>query len=63
MIRAVCTLRKGDDDGGQAGALVCKSMDEARERCRPVSNVVGYLKKGVYKLVLQRAFEHWGNIK
>lgn len=63
LIRAAFTLRKGDDDWGQAGALVCKAMDEARERYRPVSNVVGDLKEGVSKPVLQRAFEYCGNIR
>ncbi len=32
------------------------------QRDRLASNVVGYLKGGVSKPVLQRAFEHWRNI-
>jgi catalase len=62
-IRAAYTLRKGDDDWGQAGALVRKVTDQARERYRLLSNVVGDLKKGLSQPVLQRAFEYWRNIR
>jgi catalase len=61
FIRAAYTLRKDDDDFGQAGILVRKVMDDAA-RDRLVSNVVGHLKKGVSEPVLQRAFEYWRNI-
>ena len=61
FVRAAYTLRKDDDDWGQAGTLVRKVMnDEARDRL--VSNVVGHLKAGVSKPVLERAFEYWRNI-
>jgi catalase len=61
FIRSAYTKRKDDDDWGQAGTLVRKVMDDAA-RARLVSNVVGHLKKGVSKPVLQRAFEYWRNI-
>jgi catalase len=61
FIRAAYTLRKDDNDFGQAGTLVRKVMDNA-QRDRLVSNVVGHLKKDVSEPVLQRAFEYWRNI-
>ena len=61
MVRKAYTLRSDDDDWGQAGTLVREVMDDdARERL--VSNVVGHLKAGVSKPVLDRAFEYWKNI-
>jgi catalase len=63
LIRAAYTLRKGDGHWGQAGALVRKIMDEAREQYRLVSNVVGHLKEGPSQPVLKRAFEYWRNIR
>ena len=61
FVRAAYTLRKDDDDWGQAGTLVRKVMDDAA-RNRLVSNVVGALKNGVSEPVLKRAFEYWRNI-
>ena len=61
MVRAAYTLRKDDDDFGQAGTLVRKVMDDDA-RARLVSNVVGHLKAGVSKPVLKRALEYWRNI-
>ncbi len=61
FIRSAYTLRKDDDDWGQAGTLVRKVMDDA-QRDRLVSNVVGHLKKGVTEPVLKRVFEYWHNI-
>ncbi len=61
FIRAAYTLRKDDDDYGQAGTLVREVMDN-EQRNRLVSNVVGHLKEGVSEPVLQRAFEYWRNI-
>ena len=61
FIRAAYTKRKDDDDFGQAGTLVRKVMNDA-QRDRLVSNVVGHLKDGVSKPVLERAFEYWRNI-
>lgn len=61
LTRAAYTLRKDDDDRGQAGTLVRKVMNDA-ERDRLVSNVVGHLKAGVSEPVLQRAFQYWRNI-
>ena len=61
MVRKAYTLRADDDDWGQAGTLVREVMDDAA-RERLVSNVVGHLKNGVSKPVLDRAFKYWKNI-
>lgn len=61
ILREAYTLRKEDDDFGQAGTLIRDVMDEA-ERERLVSNVVGHLKAGVSEPVLKRAFEYWRQI-
>jgi catalase len=61
FVHAAYTLRKDDDDYGQANTLVNKVMDDAA-RDRLVSNVVGHLKDGVTPPVLERAFEYWRNI-
>jgi catalase len=54
FIYAAYTKRKDDDDFGQACTLVRKVMDDA-QRDRLVSNVVGHLKNGATKPVLERA--------
>ncbi len=61
MVHEAYTLRKDDDDWGQAGTLVRKVMDDAA-RDRLVSNVAGHLSDGVSEPVLKRAFEYWRNI-
>jgi catalase len=61
MVRAAYTLRKDDDDWGQAGTLVREVYDDAA-RDRLVSNVVGHLLGGVTEPVLQRAFQYWKNV-
>lgn len=61
FIRAAYTLRKDDDDFGQAGNLVREVMDDDQRR-RLVDNVAGHLKKGVTEPVLERALEYWRNI-
>ena len=61
FVRAAYTLRKDDDDWGQAGTLVREVMDN-EQRDRLVSNVVGALKGGVSEPVLKRAFEYWRKI-
>lgn len=61
MVRAAYTLRRDDDDWGQAGTLVRDVMDEA-ERDRLVGNIVGHLKGGVSEPILKRAFEYWRNV-
>lgn len=61
MVRAAYTLRKDDDDFGQANALINKVMDEAA-RERLVNNVAGHLLDGVEEPVLSRAFEYWRQI-
>ncbi|GJM22948.1 MAG: catalase [Planctomycetota bacterium] len=61
FVRAAYTLRKDDDDFGQAGILVREVMDDA-QRDRLVANIVGHLSAGVSKPVLERAFEYWRNV-
>ena len=61
MVRAAYTLRRDDDDWGQAGTLVRQVMDDA-QRTELVSNVAGHLSAGVSEPVLLRAFEYWKNI-
>ncbi|MCC5880538.1 MAG: catalase [Idiomarina sp.] len=61
MVRQAYTLRRDDDDFGQARALVREVMnDEERERL--VSNIAGHVKDGVKEPVLSRVFEYWRNI-
>ncbi|MFZ2235363.1 MAG: catalase-related domain-containing protein, partial [Dokdonella sp.] len=61
MVRKAYTLRKDDDDFGQAGTLVRDVLDDAA-RERLVSNIVGHLKGGVSAPVLNRALEYWRNV-
>ena len=61
FVRTAYTLRRDDDDWGQAHTLVREVMDDA-QRDRLVSNVVGHLSAGVSEPVLERAFEYWRNI-
>jgi len=61
FVRAAYTLRKDDDDFGQAGTLVREVMDDA-QRDRLVANAVGHLSAGVSDEVLQRAFDYWRRI-
>jgi catalase len=61
MVRSSYTLRRDDDDWGQAGTLVRDVLDDS-ERDRLVSNVVGHLLGGVTEAVLERAFQYWNNI-
>jgi catalase len=61
MIRSAYTLRRDDDDWGQAGTLVRQVMDDAA-RDRLVSNIVGHLLNGVTEPVLVRAFQYWTNV-
>ena len=61
MVRKAYTLRKDDDDWGQAGTLVREVMDDAA-RDRLVSNIVGHLQAGVSKPVLARAIDYWRNV-
>jgi catalase len=61
MVRTAYTLRKEDDDWGQAGTMVREVLDDGA-RGRLVGNVVGHLLNGVTEPVLQRAFEYWRNV-
>jgi catalase len=61
MIRSAYTLRKDDDDYGQAGAMVREVLDDAA-RDRLVSNVTTHLLGGVSEPILGRAFDYWKNI-
>ncbi|MFR9749499.1 catalase [Nocardia sp. 004] len=61
MVRQAYTLRKDDDDWGQAGTMVRDVLDDAA-RGRLVDNIVGHLLDGVTEPVLERAFQYWRNI-
>ena len=61
MVRTAYTLRRDDDDWGQAGTLVRQVMDDAA-RDRLVGNIVGHLLNGVTEPFLQRAFQYWTNV-
>ncbi|HNP37828.1 MAG TPA: catalase [Woeseiaceae bacterium] len=61
MVRKAYTLRRDDDDFGQAGTLVRDVMDDAA-RDRLVGNIVGHLSAGVSAPVLERALEYWRNV-
>jgi catalase len=61
LVREAYTLRKDDDDFGQANTLVRKVMND-EERNRLVNNVVGHLKNGVTQPILERAIQYWKNI-
>lgn len=61
MVRKAYTLRRDDDDFGQAGTLVREVMDAAA-RDRLVGNVVGHLKAGVSAPVLERALAYWRKV-
>jgi catalase len=61
MVRAASTLRRDDDDWGQAGTMVREVLDDpARDRL--VSNTAGHLLDGVTEAVLVRAFQYWKNV-
>jgi len=61
MVRSAHTLRKEDDDWGQARTMVRKVLDDAA-RARLVANVAGHLSNGVSPPILARALEYWRNI-
>jgi catalase len=61
MVRTAYTLRRDDDDWGQAGTLVRQVMDDAA-RDRLVSNITGHLLNCVTEPVLERAFQYWTNV-
>jgi len=60
MLRAAQTLRKDDDDFGQAGTLVREVFDDAA-RDRFVETVSGALA-GVTEPVLERAIWYWKSV-
>lgn len=61
MVRQAYTLRRDDDDWGQAGTLVREVMDDAA-RSRLVDNIAGHLKGGVSEKVLARAIEYFRQV-
>jgi len=61
MVREAYTLRRDDDDWGQAQTMVRDVLDDAA-RNRLVDNIVGHLLNGVTEPVLTRAFEYWRNV-
>jgi catalase len=61
LVRAAYTLRRDDDDWGQAGTMVREVLDDdARDRL--VANIAGHLLNGVTEPVLRRAFQYWKNV-
>jgi catalase len=61
MVRAAYTLRRDDDDWGQARTMVHEVLDDTA-RDRLVSNITGHLLGGVSEPVLERAFRYWKNV-
>ncbi len=61
MVRGAYSLRREDDDWGQAGTQVRKVLDDAA-RDRLVDNVSGHLLDDVSKPVLDRALQYWRNV-
>lgn len=61
FVRTAYTLHKDDDDFSQPNVLINSVMDKAA-RDRLISNVIGHLRNGVTKPVLERAFAYWKNI-
>ncbi|KPI17135.1 Catalase [Actinobacteria bacterium OK006] len=61
MVRSAYTLRRDDDDWGQARTMVREVLDDA-ERDRLVSNIAGHPLSGVSEPVLERAFQYWRNV-
>ena len=61
MVRKAYTLRKDDDDFGQAGTLVREVLDDAA-RTRLVGNIVGHLSGGVSAPIMARALEYWRSV-
>jgi catalase len=61
MMRAAYTLRRDDDDFGQAGTMVREVFDDAA-RDRFVGNVAGHVLVGVKDETLPRVFAYWKNV-
>jgi catalase len=61
MMRAAYTLRRDDDDFGQAGAMVRDVFDDAA-RDRFVGSVAGHILGGVKDETLPRVCEYWRNV-
>ncbi|MFF3647687.1 catalase [Streptomyces sp. NPDC002181] len=61
MVREAYSLRREDDDWGQAGTMVRQVLDDAA-RERLVSNIAGHLEDGVSAPVLERAVQYWRNV-
>jgi catalase len=61
MVRSAYTLRRDDDDFGQAGTLVRDVFSDA-EREGLVETVAGALLGGVRSPVLERAFAYWKSV-
>ncbi len=61
FVRDAYTLRRDDDDWGQAGTLVRNVLDDA-QRDRLVDNTAGHLDNGVGTPVLERALQYFRNV-
>jgi catalase len=60
-VRSAYTLRKEDDDFGQAGTLVREIFNDA-QRATLADTVAGSLLGGVRSPVLERAFDYWKKV-
>ncbi len=61
FVRSAYTLRRDDDDFGQAGTLVRQVLSDG-DRDHLVSNIVGHASQGVTTEVQQRVVEYWRNV-
>ena len=61
MVREAYTLRRDDDDFGQAGALVRNVLSDD-ERAALAANAIGHLSNGVTTPIVERAIQYWTNV-
>jgi catalase len=61
IMRSAYTLRRDDDDFGQAGTLVREVLSDT-DRDHLVSNIVGHLSDGVADDTLDRALKYWTDV-
>jgi catalase len=61
IMRSAYTLRRDDDDFGQAGTLVRQVMSDT-DRDHLVSNIVGHLSDGVADDTRDRALKYWSDV-
>jgi catalase len=61
FVRSAYTLRRDDDDFGQAGTLVRQVLTDV-DRDHLVSNIVSHASQGVTAEVQRRVVEYWRNV-